>query len=547
VTGHVRSRLLTLTLPGLIGALVFAVVSFLPSLLPRSGLFQGLITGVTAAIGYGLGLLVAWFWRAVADREERPTQTRSWWILGGFAVFWLTLALWRGQKWQGEIRDLMGVETPGPTWIVVLPVAAIVSFWLILGISRGLRWLYRKVYALLDRWIGERAARGLGWVLVAVLAVFVASGVLYDGFLRVADQTFSVNNDITPEGIEQPTSELRSSGPGSSISWDSLGREGRKFIATGPDAAAIEEVTGEDALDPIRAYAGLETVDDSEERAEAAVADLERAGGFDRSVLMVATTTGSGWVDPASVDAFEYLNGGDSAIVSMQYSYLPSWISFLVDQQRAREAGRDLFDAVYERWNELPEDERPQLYVFGESLGSFGGETAFSGEIDMRNRTDGAVFAGPPNFNTLWSEFTQSREPGTPEIAPVFKEGRTIRFTSEPQGEIEPAGNPWDEARVVYLQHASDPIVWWSPDLLLNEPDWMNEPSGPDVIEQSTVWAPFVTFWGLTMDMANSTGVPAGHGHRYSAEYVDAWTQVLRSELPEATIERVREVISGTR
>ena len=84
-------------------------------------------------------------------------------------------------------------------------------------------------------------------------------------------------------------------------------------------------------------------------RAELAVEDLVRAGGFDRGYLMVATTTGRGWVDPASVDTFEYLTGGDTATVTMQYSYLPSWLSYLVDQDRARDAGRELFDAVYAR------------------------------------------------------------------------------------------------------------------------------------------------------------------------------------------------------
>jgi uncharacterized membrane protein len=60
-----------------------------------------------------------------------------------------------------------------------------------------------------------------------------------------------------------------------------------------------------------------------EERAELAVADLERAGGFDRANLLVATTTGSGWLDAGAIDSFEYLTGGDSAVVAMQYSYLP--------------------------------------------------------------------------------------------------------------------------------------------------------------------------------------------------------------------------------
>ena len=103
----------------------------------------------------------------------------------------------------------------------------------------------------------------------------------------------------------------------------------------------------------------------------------------------MVTTTGSGWVDPALSDSFEYLSGGDSATVAIQYSYLPSWISYLVDQSKAREAGRALFDAVYGAWSQLPQGQRPRLYVAGESLGSFGGETAFSGEYSMANLTDG--------------------------------------------------------------------------------------------------------------------------------------------------------------
>jgi uncharacterized membrane protein len=57
-----------------------------------------------------------------------------------------------------------------------------------------------------------------------------------------------------------------------------------------------------------------------EERAELAVAELERAGGFERGNLLVATTTGSGRLDPGAGDSFEYLTGGDSATVAMQYS-----------------------------------------------------------------------------------------------------------------------------------------------------------------------------------------------------------------------------------
>jgi uncharacterized membrane protein len=111
------------------------------------------------------------------------------------------------------------------------------------------------------------------------------------------------------------------------VSWDSLGRQGRNFAGGGPTTAELAAYTGKSATEPVRAYAGTLSAGDVEERARLAVQDLERAGGFDRANLLVATTTGSGWLDPGAIDAFEYLTGGDSATVAMQYSYLPSWIS----------------------------------------------------------------------------------------------------------------------------------------------------------------------------------------------------------------------------
>ncbi|WP_373412900.1 alpha/beta-hydrolase N-terminal domain-containing protein, partial [Streptomyces sp. NRRL B-24572] len=33
-------------------------------MLPRGGVLQGLICGISAAIGYGLGVMVAYVWRA---------------------------------------------------------------------------------------------------------------------------------------------------------------------------------------------------------------------------------------------------------------------------------------------------------------------------------------------------------------------------------------------------------------------------------------------------------------------------------------------------
>ncbi|MFE3760236.1 alpha/beta hydrolase [Streptomyces sp. NPDC059104] len=535
----------SLTLPGCWGALVASCLSFTPSLLPRGGILQGVVWGISAAIGYGVGVLLAFIWRAFADRDVRQPRRSSWrlFLIGGGALLAVFFGL--GQYWQSLIRGLMGVEDYNIWFVVLSPVVAAALFGGILLAGRGVRWLYRASAARLARRMGQRAARALGWLLAAGLAYLVVTGLLLDGIVGLANDAFSVRNGTTAEGVHQPTTGLRSGGPGSLVPWDSLGHQGRAFVATGPSEAAIASFTHGPAREPIRAYAGLESAGDSEARAALAVRDLERAGGFQRRKLLVVTTTGSGWVDPASVDTFEYLGGGDTATVAIQYSYLPSWLSYLVDQSKARAAGRDLFDAVYGAWSKLPQGDRPQLIVAGESLGSFGGEAAFSGEADLSNRTSGTLFAGPPNFNTLFRAFSDHRDPGTPEVQPVYKGGRTVRFTNSPATDIPPAAQPWEGTRVLYLMHPSDPIVWWSPNLVFSEPDWISEQPGSDVLK-GMVWIPFVTFWQVTADLPFSVDVPSGHGHKYTTEYVDGWNAVLRpSGISAQDLDALRNIISN--
>ena len=302
-----------------------------------------------------------------------------------------------------------------------------------------------------------------------LLVIFLLNGVLFQGLVEAMNSAFSVKDDGTEEGAVEPTASERSGSPASLVPWEDLGLQGRNFVGKGPGPQELEEFSGRPALQPVRAYVGLASAPDVGDRAALAVRDLERAGGFDREVLVVVTTTGTGWVDPAASDSLEYEFNGDTAMVAMQYSYLPSWMSFLVDQVKARDAGRALFDAVYGAWAQLPPDSRPQLYVFGESLGTFGGEAAFSGVADIENRTSGVLWAGPPNFNELWRGIVEDREAGSPEWLPVYENGRMVRFADEAPDLARPPG-AWGEPRVVYLQNASDPIVWWSPRLILEPP-----------------------------------------------------------------------------
>jgi uncharacterized membrane protein len=531
------------TLPGAWVALVFVALSLTPSLLPRPPSYQGAVTGLSAVIGYGLGVLGAWLWREFADREPRVPSRHWWQIFLLVALLTLIVSSALSLRWQRQLRELVDVASPGAARYLLIPLVAAVMFVAAVALGRGVRWVYRWLGAQLERRVGARAARASALVVLTCTAVLVLSGLVFDGLVSMADRSFALLDTRTTGGAVRPTSTLRSGGPGSLVPWESLGRQGRRFTGTGPTAEDIASVTGSPAQEPVRAYAGFSSAGNTEDRAALAVDELERAGGFDRSYLLVVTTTGTGIVEPSAAGSFEYLTGGDSAIVATQYSHLPSWLSYLVDREEAREAGRDLFDEVYGRWSQLPADNRPQLMVYGESLGSFGGENAFSGERDLANRTSGALYVGPPSFNPLYGDLVEDRDPGSPQVEPTYNDGRIIRFSGRPREGIPPESSPWPGTRVLYMQHASDPITWWSTDLILGRPDWLEEPPGRDVLDAMT-WMPFVTFWQVSADLALSFSTPPGHGHVYTGEHVDGWAAVLRPEdWSEEKADRLRAII----
>src|SRR5215469_6158403 len=218
-----RRRFLYATLPGAWGGLIFACLSFTPSLLPRGGVTQGVVAGITAAIGYGLGVLLAWIWRAFADRGPRPARPWAWrffFIVGGVL---LAVFFGLGQYWQYEIRKLMGVTDYNIWFVVASPFVALAVLALLVAIGRGVRALYRWLARLLNRWIGRSAAHAVGWIAVAGLVYLVVTGLLLQGLVNVMNSAFSLRDTTTAEGIHQPTTSLRSGGPGSLIPWDTLG------------------------------------------------------------------------------------------------------------------------------------------------------------------------------------------------------------------------------------------------------------------------------------------------------------------------------------
>ncbi len=533
------------TFTGTACGLVFLWLSLTPSLLPRGPLFQGIVSGGAGAIGYGLGVFAVWLVGFMMSRDSTPPAPRwAWLVLVAVGAAGMLVMIVMFHVWQDEVRDLMGV--PRLKWYNY-PQAALLSV-ILLFVFVEIGQLIGKLIRFLVRQLNRIAPPRVSFVVVVALLltlnIAVLNGVVIRVGMRVLNQTFAaVNNEMDPTN-PAPTTPLRSGGPGSLVTWNSLGHQGRVFVAGGPTVERLTKFNGSPAVEPIRAYAGMKSANGIRATAMLAARELERTGALKRKVIAVATTTGTGWINEAEASALEYMYNGDTAIVSMQYSFLPSWLSFLVDKENARHAGQDLFEAVDELVRALPEGQRPKIVVFGESLGSFGGEAPFLSPNNIIARTDGALFSGPTFKNTMWRDVTTNRDAGSPEWLPIFDNGDYVRFSARPENLGRPA-NPWHAPRVLYLQHASDPIAWWNPDLLFSQPDWLKEPPGYDV-SPSMFWIPVVTFLQMSADMAVAVDVPDGHGHRYVKDVVNGWAAVLEPPgWTPAKTERLRSIVTA--
>ena len=536
--------LVRLDIVGVLFAAVFFCLSLTPSLLPRDWLTAGIIGAINAAIGYGIGVLIG------AIGRRLVLSRRSWWpprrdvrrVLQAavvvVAISASVLTVLQAAAWQRDVAAVMGIDGPATagylrTLVVALPIAA-----MLIAAARvvkdAIKFLAR---GMIRRWnLNDEIAMFVGTAIVAVLIITLVNGVLVRGFLAGASAVFQPRNTATRPGVEQPLRSEKSGSPSSFAPWDTLGFQGRNFTGTGPSAEELTTLNNRPAKEPIRIYAGLQSAGTIEERVAVLLSELQRTRAYERSLLVMIPTTGTGWVDPVAARSIESMYNGDTVLVAMQYSYLPSWISFLADQQKSIQAARAMVDAVHRRWLHWPPAQHPVLALYGESLGSLAGQGAFEFLPDIAEKNVTSVlWVGPPNASGLWKALTVRRDPGTPEVQPRYDNGRTVRFAqaSGPEEIAAVAVPAWDRPRVLFMQHASDPVVWWSTDLLFRRPDWLSEPPGFDR-SPSMRWYPIVTFWQVSADMAgnitNSTTTPTGHGHNYGDSQLDGWVAVAAPE-----------------
>jgi uncharacterized membrane protein len=530
---------------GVLVAAAFFVQSLAPSLLLRSWLFQGVLAGVSIAVGYWVGTALAGLVRWAAPRvgvRWRPSDTAvARWRTGALLAS-LVLAVWgiSGAVAQHEWTwQRLGHERSSFWYVYVatlLVTAALAA--LLLAIGWGLRWVWQRVRGVGARMLPAWLAGGLAlviviWVVVASLNNFVLQRSL-DGFnATFAASDLDLDLDETPQ---PPTSQFRSGGPASQVGWAETGREGRRFLTRGPSTDDLADLAVGEVTEPVRVFVGRAQAPDVEERVEFAMEELERLGGFEREALLVVVPTGTGWINEQIVQPLEYFHDGDVATVAVQYSHLPSPLAFLAEFEAAGETGHALVAAVEERLAEL--DNPPTLYVAGESLGSFGGSKAFASLEDSSARTAGALWVGPPEMMHLRREAERIREPGSTQVRPVVGDGTEFVFINRASDfEDVELGQPHS----VFLQQADDPIVWWDWETSYSEPDWLEEPLDP-AVNPALEWAPLTTFLQLAVDMAVSNDFDEEHGHLYGTLPLTSWRAIIDPDgWDDTRIEELRD------
>lgn len=526
---------------GVIAALAMYAVSVAPSLMARSWAWHAVASGVLVSCGYVAGVVIQNVGARVIAmtgltiRASEPVEIGFRVCIAAlFAIWWLYAVI---QSYRRARVAARLVNMPGETFGEYLlgTAGTVVIVWCLILIVGALNRVGRMLIGALGVYMPRPAAIVVGVAILAAIVFFLTSNVILRGGIGFFRHHAEQMNMRTARGIYKPFVPERSASPASPVTWESVGGQGRVFLGRGPSRLDIAQVTGGAAMEPIRVYSGMPAGGAGIEQAAATVvAELRRTGAFDRAVILIAASTGSGWVDEWQVQPLEFLTRGNCATASLQYSYVPSALNWLTGLEPAQEASAVLFRAVRAELDAMDEADRPALFVCGESLGAFASQSVFSSVEEALSQVDGALWVGTPAFTPMHAELTSARHKGSPEVAPVVYNGRRVRFVNEPSDlRTDLYGRelgPWGFPRIVYAQHASDPVVWWNRKLLWTQPDWLRERAGRDV-SPFVEFTRFVTFIQVLADLPVAGTAPGGHGHTYNEELIPLWRAILGFDL----------------
>ncbi len=347
------------------------------------------------------------------------------------------------------------------------------------------------------------------------VSLTVLGGAIYAGYEYAVRRVEQGGAAVEPAYENPPASPMVSGGPQSVIPFDTLSREGRRFVNMVLSREEITEVMGQPAVaDPVRVFVGLDTAAEVEDRVDLIMDELVRTGAFDRKVLCFASPTGSGYVNYVLAESLEYMSLGDCAIVTMQYSMLPSSMS-LTRTGLAIEQNRDLMHAITGYLRGMDPDRRPKFVLFGESLGAQTMQDIWrhrTVEAMDRDFVHSSIFLGTPSA----TEFAKSWRINPAKVDP---NGQLIEVDGFGQYVDLPQERK-DRVRHVLISHFDDPIPKFGTNLLLRRPWWLGPAQErPPGVPQSTTWRPGTTFVLTGVDLVNAMDVVPGtfgrRGHDY--------------------------------
>jgi uncharacterized membrane protein len=217
-------------------------------------------------------------------------------------------------------------------------------------------------------------------------------------------------------------------------------------------------------------YVGLDSAATARQRVDLALSEMDRTGAFDRSLIMLVSPTGTGYVNYVATAAAEYLSFGDVATVTLQYSKRPSPLSLGMVRD-AREQNRLLWLRILERVRGLPGPHRPRVVLFGESLGAHTSQDVFLhwGTLGLEALgIDRALWIGTPaGSGWMWQVTGGDRLDVDHEALAVVNDFAQL----EALGAQRLA-----RVRYVLLNHDNDGVTRFGTELLTARPLWL----GPD-------------------------------------------------------------------
>ena len=367
------------------------------------------------------------------------------------------------------------------------------------------------------------------------IAAWTASALT--GYRALVQRLAKLNSKVEDAFSELPSSEFVSGGPKSISPFDELGLQGRRFVHEAVPRQVIEQTLEEEAVaEPIRVYVGVESEPIyATARSELALDEMERLGAFDRKYLLLLSPTGTGWVDHTVVESAEVLARGDIATVAIQYGKAPSFVE-VQNVSLGRAQFRQLLWGVKQRLLAVPEDDRPTILVFGESLGAW-----TSSDVTMHQGLEGfdhygidrALWFGLPGL-ARWSR-TGMREGRNP----LIPEGTVGAFDRFEQYE-ELTDDQRRKLRAVVVDHDNDPISQMSLRLAVKRPAWLDGERGRGV-HDGMKWTPLITFTQVLVDAMNAMVVVPGEFKSFGHDYRADTARFVQAgfDLPSVTAEQM--------